>query len=399
MGKATVVTERSWTVWAESAATKLRPHLWLLLLAVPFLAFVAAGWPVVSTGDLLGWDSGWYAGIAMDGYKFDGDYAVQQNIAFFPGMPLLVAIFKAASGLPMGHAQIAVALGLTALTCWYVFRMARAWFGEPVATMSVGLFAAHPFALYFYNGYSEPTLVAGAAALLYYTLVDPRPPFAAAAVLLASLGRPYGIFLAGIFGLWALVRSRGGRDPVATQALLVWVPLSLFGYLGFTWYCDSRFGDPLASLHATAAWAGPFKTYDLLTILSLEAPIRALQAGVTAENLADPVMVGVLCFFGGLGSYLAMAKRFPPLVALYGVALPALLYLSQLSQRTGVNNSGRYSAVYFVHAMALALLLAGRQPNEAKAERTPPLYYAVYALQLAFLIRYTRYFFAPIWVS
>ena len=34
-------------------------------------------------------DAGWYAGIALEGYSFEGRFDKQQNIAFFPAFPML----------------------------------------------------------------------------------------------------------------------------------------------------------------------------------------------------------------------------------------------------------------------------------------------------------------------
>ena len=35
-------------------------------------------------------DAGWYGGIALDGYSFEGRFDRQQNLAFFPAFPLLM---------------------------------------------------------------------------------------------------------------------------------------------------------------------------------------------------------------------------------------------------------------------------------------------------------------------
>ena len=44
--------------------------------------------PVV---DLPGrFDAGWYGGIALEGYSFQGRFDRQQNVAFFPAFPLLM---------------------------------------------------------------------------------------------------------------------------------------------------------------------------------------------------------------------------------------------------------------------------------------------------------------------
>lgn len=390
------------------AARWLRVRLWWLLFALPLSLFAVAGGQTVADGGNLGWDSNWYASIATEGYRFDGDYGEQQNLAFFPLMPLLVALVRAVVNLPMGHAQIAVAAALTWATCWFMHATLRHLHGEAVATMAVGLFVAHPFALYLFNGYSEPAMVAPVAAMFYFLYVKPRPGWATVAVILASLARPYGVFVAAFLAAHMLQQWRWGKNPEWTRAVLLYLPLSVSGYLGFALYCGIRFGDPLASLHATAAWAGPFKHYDWQGVVALEAPIRAFFSGVAAQNLLDPVMVGVTVFGGGAAAMLACARQFPLAIRGFGLVLPLLLYVSQLSQRTGVNNAGRYSAVFFVHAAAVALLLRSLDRNlgsavsaepAAETQPLPPAFFVLYGLGLAALVRYTGYFFNGIWVS
>ena len=81
------------------------------VLAVGFLAVILIGFPPEATSrwriysnDFLDmparWDTGWYLGIAMEGYKFDpnarADY--QQNIAFFPAFPMTVRYLSTVLG-------------------------------------------------------------------------------------------------------------------------------------------------------------------------------------------------------------------------------------------------------------------------------------------------------------
>ena len=72
-------------------------------LLVGFLAVILIGFPPeaekrwrIYDNDFLDlparWDTGWYLGIANEGYQFDPNYgpAVQQNIAFFPAFPISI---------------------------------------------------------------------------------------------------------------------------------------------------------------------------------------------------------------------------------------------------------------------------------------------------------------------
>ena len=48
---------------------------------------------------LLQWDSEWYFKIATEGYRYNGDPTIQQNIVFYPLYPMLSRGLAAISGL------------------------------------------------------------------------------------------------------------------------------------------------------------------------------------------------------------------------------------------------------------------------------------------------------------
>ncbi len=78
------------------------------VLGVGYLAVVTIGFAPSATGLELSadpllnlparFDAGWYGGIALDGYCFEGRFDKQQNVAFFPALPLLMR----AVGYPLG---------------------------------------------------------------------------------------------------------------------------------------------------------------------------------------------------------------------------------------------------------------------------------------------------------
>jgi len=93
-------------------------------------------------------------------------------------------------------------------------------------------------------------------------------------------------------------------------------------------------------------------------------------------------------------------------LALYGLVLPILLF-PVIVQRGALVNSGRYETPYFIHFVALALLVHAfdkRLVQDVQAtpqtSRAMPLaFYPVYLLFLSGFIRYTHYYFDKIWVS
>ena len=58
---------------------------------------------------LIRWDSGWYLGIATDGYSYNGDPSIQQNINFYPLYPLLSRITATLLHIEVYQAMVVVA--------------------------------------------------------------------------------------------------------------------------------------------------------------------------------------------------------------------------------------------------------------------------------------------------
>ena len=90
-------------------------------------------------------DAGWYGGIALDGYSFEGRFDKQQNLAFFPAMPLLMRTVGVVAGAaqptaprPMRMARalwagVLISLIAFAWAAHYLVRLARDTIGEPRA--------------------------------------------------------------------------------------------------------------------------------------------------------------------------------------------------------------------------------------------------------------------------
>jgi len=151
-------------------------------------------------------DAGWYGGIALDGYSFQGRFDRQQNLAFFPAMPLLMRTVGVAAGAsqptaprPMRMARglwagVAIAVIAFAWASAYLVRLARDTIGEPLAPAAVALMAAYPFAVFFSAPYTESLFVLGAIATFYH-FGRQQWGYAAAWGLVVGLTRPNGCFL------------------------------------------------------------------------------------------------------------------------------------------------------------------------------------------------------------
>ena len=209
------------------------------------------------------WDAGWYLSIVQDGYEWDGNRRHQQNVVFFPALPMVMYV----AGLFLGRRWLAagtlVSIAAFAWALAYLFRLAREQLGDDGAAVSaVWLLATYPFAVYFSAPYTEALYLLATVATMYHA--TRREPAAAAAWgLLAGLCRPNGFLLAVplailLFGpafmRWLRELPRLPDEPPlrAADLAVVSAPIVAVGlYSAYLWW---QFGDPLAWQQGQLAW-------------------------------------------------------------------------------------------------------------------------------------------------
>jgi hypothetical protein len=244
------------------------------LLAVGLFGFRAEAGPPwrLYENELLNlparWDTGWYIGIAAEGYRWQpARMAVQQNIAFFPAYPMLmryVSLFLAREVMWTG-VLIAWAAFLAALI--YLFRFARDRLGDDTAGAAIALLACYPFALFFSTAYTEP--------LFLLTLVGACYHFerselwkAAGWGLVAGLTRPNGCLLSVVLALiavrpyWPLASVE--RHWGALTARLAVASLPGVGMLIYSAFIYALTGHPFQWAAQNAAWGRVYRGLDTL---------------------------------------------------------------------------------------------------------------------------------------
>ncbi len=280
-------------------------------------------------------DAGWYGGIALDGYSFEGRFDKQQNVAFFPALPMLMR----ALGYPMGaftpglppERRMARVLWVGTLISimafvWaaiYLSRLARDTIGPDRASSAVALLGAYPFAVFFSAPYTESLFLLGAVAAIYHfrrgDLVR-----AAAWGLLVGLTRPNGCFLSVVLALMIFERLRVSEIPKSPNHQI------------------TKF---LAA--ASAPGVGPFDTLNALglifALLMLWPVWRRLgfaYAAFVLVNIGPPLLAGGVLSMGRLTAtlfplFLALAaslspRAFAPLVTAFaiGQGLVAALFFT-----------------------------------------------------------------------
>lgn len=336
--------------------------------------------------DVLGsrWDSGFYLSIAEEGYKIEGDPF--PSVPFFPLLPLAM---RALAPL-LGDAVLAGILvsNLCLLGAGLlIFRLVADRAGPDVAERAVWYFMIFPTSLFGSAVYSESLLVFAAAGALFLAR---RGAWESAALLgfLGALSRFVGLILAPVLLIeWWMQRRRAGEPSSAGARPPSWgllAPLAVVAGTGsYMLFLGWRFGDPLAFVHASAAWGRQPSAPDQLLQGLLTVPAGgwwpALQAG--RLPLIAIFDLGSLLLFGAIGLLLLRRRLLPEAaLVLLGVLVAASsgLLMSQ----------ARYMWVLFPAFLPLA-----------EAGRRPWLDRLISSLSLVLLALYCALFARNYWVG
>ncbi|MCC5606303.1 hypothetical protein LC612_05750 [Nostoc sp. CHAB 5834] len=231
--------------------------MWLssrLIIAIAML-LIAPLFPSLSTGvaatfgwDVFhAWDSVWYEKIVTSGYDFSSDVKEIHTVAFFPLFPLLSRIIMFI-GLPFKVAGILVnnSAFLAALLILYFW--VQELYGTSTARWATATLAWCPYSLYGTVIYTEGLfLLCTTSALRAFD--KKQYIWAAFWGALSTATRLPGVALIPPF-LFVSWKERRGIKAYITS-LTVGLGISLYSL-----YCQIKFGDALAFIHAQKAWRG-----------------------------------------------------------------------------------------------------------------------------------------------
>ncbi len=350
------------------------------VLFVGYMAVLTIGVNAVTTGfeaspDKLSnlparFDAGWYSGIALDGYSFEGSFRRQENIAFFPAFPLLMRavgypIGAFGPGMPRDRRTVRLlwggvflSLAAFAWACAYLWRLARDLVGEAHATNAVALLAAYPFSLFFSAPYTESLFLLGSAAAVYHFRRDEWIK-AGAWGLLVGLTRPNGCFLSVV--LVALIAERLWRErtvPFTVSRAFIFRSLASaampgLGMLAYSVYVHRLTGSFFgwARMHE-AAWG---RAYEGL------APLGRAYGWITDEGLLHVVEGVPFDVLNSLGLIFALILVWPVLRRV-GPALALFILINVVPPMLagGVLSLGRLSSTLFPAFIALAAISSPR---------------------------------------
>ena len=310
-------------------------------------------------------DAGWYGGIALDGYSFQGRWDRQQNVAFFPAFPMAMRI----AGYPLGAfaprvprdvriARLLWAGGLISILAFawagiYIWRLTAEMVGEPRAPAAVALLAAYPFAVFFSAAYTESLFLLGCAGCVYHFRREAWLP-AATWGLLVGLTRPNGCFLSVVLAVMLLERVRTVTAWPSSQlarAILAAAAPGI-GMLIYSAYVHRLTGDFFgwARLHET--WGRSFSGL---------APVERAYGWLVDEGLLTVVQNVPYDTLNTLGLIFALAMVWPVARRL-GVAFALFILVNVLPPLLagGVLSMGRITSTLFPVFIALAAVMPPR---------------------------------------
>lgn len=272
--------------------------------------------------DVLGsrWDTGFYLSIAEEGYKYRG---VQfPSVAFFPLLPLAIRAVAALVGDTMVAGLLIANLALLGATM-LLYRLADAEWGAAVAERAIWYLLIFPASFFGSAIYSESLFLLTAIGALYLAR---RGYWESAGLLglLAALSRLVGLIVAPmLLAEWWMQRRRGERRaPLAALLAPAAVPIGTAAYM---LYLQRMFGDPLAFMHASAAWQRQPQSPLAMIGELLRRPAEGWGAALLAGRLPLDgwIDLAFVALFAGLGLVLLRQRRWSEgWMVVLGVLLP-----------------------------------------------------------------------------
>ncbi len=332
------------------------------VLVVGFMAVMLIGFPPEASSrwriysneflDLPArWDTGWYLGIATEGYEYDpaARADLQQNIAFFPAYPMAMRYVSIVFGRQPLWTGVAVSFVAFFLALGYFLRLARDELGdEDAAVTAVALLACYPFAVFYSAAYTEALFLLTLVAAVYHFRHD-QLGRAAAWGFLCGLTRPNGCFLSIVLGLmavaplWDPARRRlalpaGGWPRIGRRVAAASAPG--FGMLAFSAYIYQLTGNPFQWTMQNVAWGRVYRSLD--SVVSDRVDFIANNGLYNYASTQTLDLFYLLAVLFALGAAWPVYRRF-------GVPYAVLLIVNVLPPMAagGLLSMGRVTSVLF----------------------------------------------------
>ena len=294
------------------------------------------------------YDSGWYHGIASQGYIY-GEGG-RNNLAFFPLYPMLMR----AGGTLLGSRQedfyfagIVVSWLAFAGAMVLIYKLARLDLEERAAMRAVLYAAIFPFAYLFGLVYSESLFLLGLVGAVYAVRTK-QWLWAALAGAAMTATRVTGVV--ALPGLALIAWTAAGSDRRDQLRAALAIAGCTLGFVIYSAYNYALSGTPLAWYDAITRWnytPGHNPIAMPLSVLSraITSPVQYLAG----ETMAPYDTLNTLAAIGALCLVPLVWRRFGPGYAV--IVLGGLLLPLSSGQLEGL---GRYTSVQFPVILALA---------------------------------------------
>jgi hypothetical protein len=269
---------REWLQWepfraALPIAVATRTAVLLAaILAVHIVGFPhGAHPPRVSDDEILNlfmrWDAGWYINIALRGYRWNPAITGEQNIAFFPALPLLIrALGRVFGGSRVSFLMAGVAIShmafLMALVYLYRLGAREDVIGDPRrVTTAVLLLATYPFAVFYSAPYTEGLWLLAVVGAFWHAT---RGEWGRCLWwgLLSGLTRPNGWLLSVPIAILVIQQLRrdfpAGLGSRRTLVAVAAATAPVLGLLVYSFYVYQLTGNPIQWAIVHEAWGRRF---------------------------------------------------------------------------------------------------------------------------------------------
>jgi hypothetical protein len=294
---------------------------------------------------LLQWDSQWYFKIATEGYRYNGDPTVMQNIVFYPLYPLLAWGLGKISGLTTPDALLVVANIAGLLAIILLVKLVRDEIDDRRALATVALLSFFPTSVLLSAGYTESLEL---LLIVLFFLALKRKRYLSAALLagLAVADRSTGIVLLPVL-LWEMWLGRDQKPffPAVVPCILL-ATSGLWLFMIYLWYA---FDKPMAFVEAQAAFhQGTTLGTRLVAALKFDPFTRMILDDWNPWGLASWL---TLLF---IGLILIGAFRLRSSWTLLAVGILLLPYLTLSGGPAGFVSMSRFNLVSFPLFVVLA---------------------------------------------
>lgn len=278
-----------------------------MLLIAPLFPTSSPGVAATFSWDVFyAWDSFWYERIVTSGYDFSSQVKEMHAVAFFPLFPLLSRIIMFI-GLPFKVAGILVNNGafLAALITLYFW--VQELYGTSTARWATATLAWCPYSLYGTVIYTEGLfLLCTISALRAFD--KKQYIWAAFWGALSTATRLPGVALIPAFMFVSWKERRGIKAYITS--LTVGLGISLYSL-----YCQIKFGDALAFIHAQKAWRGDATGFAWEGWWKMLMQITVGSTNLKSGYIQDPlypllflIIIGSSCLLWRFRLHLGMIK-------------------------------------------------------------------------------------------